>query len=136
ILPRDADGAFFQLPSSGAGQSGFQEGNAAQYTWLVPHDLRGLFDVLRRRARVVSRLDDFFSDLNAGPKKPQAWMGNEPSILSPWLYLSAGAPWKTQGIIRQIETKLYTDEPAGEAGNDDLGTMSAWYVWAAIGLYP
>jgi len=63
-------------------------------------------------------------------------MGNEPSIGSPWAYLSAGAPWKAQLVIRDVMTQLWGDTPDGIAGNDDLGTMSAWYVWCALGLYP
>lgn len=136
ITPRDADGAFVETPLTPAGQSGFQEGNAVQYSWLVPHDLRALFDAMGGDDRVVQRLDDFFTVLDAGAGKPYAWLGNEPSLLQPWLYLSARAPWRTQAVVRDIQTTLYLDEPAGEAGNDDLGTMSAWYVWSAIGLYP
>jgi predicted alpha-1,2-mannosidase len=136
IAPRDADGAFFESPMNRNGQSGFQEGNSVQYSWLVPQDLRDLFDAMGGDARVAQRLDDFFTNLDAGPGEPYAWLGNEPSILQPWLYLSVDQPWKTQALVRRIETSLYTDTPAGEAGNDDLGTMSAWYVWSAMGLYP
>ena len=136
IEPREGDGAFIETPLTSSGQSGFQEGNATQYTWLIPHDTRALFDLMGGDDRVVERLDDFFSQLDAGAGKPYAWLGNEPSLLQPWLYLSARAPWKTQALLRKIETTFYPDAPAGAAGNDDLGAMSAWYVWAAIGFYP
>jgi predicted alpha-1,2-mannosidase len=136
IQPRDDDGAFFETPMNTHGQSGFQEGNSVQYTWLVPQDLRGLFDAMGGNAVAAQRLDDFFTQLDSGPGDPHAWLGNEPSILQPWLYLSALQPWKTQALLRRIESTLYSEAPAGLAGNDDLGTMSAWYVWAAIGLYP
>ena len=136
IAPRDADGAFVHAAIGENGQSGFQEGNAAQYTWMVPHDLRDLIAAMGGPADAVTKLDAFFSQLNAGQDKPYAWLGNEPSLGSPWVYLSAGEPWRAQEILRRALTTLYTDAPDGLPGNDDLGTMSAWYVWCAIGLYP
>ncbi len=136
IAPRDADGAFMATPITDAGQSGFQEGNAAQYSWNVPQDLRDLVAAMGGPAVVVPRLDTYFSQLNAGQNEPYAWLGNEPSLGGPWVYLSAGAPWRTQAVMRQALTTLYFDSPVGLPGNDDLGEMSAWYVWSAIGLYP
>ena len=136
IAPRDADGAFEQTPITENGQSGFQEGTAAQYTWMVPHDLAALVDGMGGRAKALTQLDAFFSQIDAGQDKPFAWMGNEPSIGSPWAYLTAGAPWKAQKLIRDVMTQLWGDTPDGIPGNDDLGTMSAWYVWCALGLYP
>ena len=140
ILPRDADGAFPSGdPTSaggGFGQSGFQEGNAAQYTWMVPQNLRGLIDGMGGNAAAVSRLNTYFSQLNAGPNQPYHWQGNEPTFDAPWAYDTAGAPWLTQGTVRRIVDQLYSATPGGEPGNDDLGAMSSWYVWAAIGLYP
>jgi hypothetical protein len=67
---------------------------------------------------------------------PYDWAGNEPSLGTPWEYDYFGAPWRTQKVVRQIATTLYSDHPDDEPGNDDLGAMSSWYVWAAIGLYP
>lgn len=136
VAPRDADGAFTSAPITENGQSGFQEGNAAQYTWLVPHDLRDLIAAMGGTAAATAKLDDFFTQLNAGQDKPYAWLGNEPSLGTPWIYLSAGEPWRAQAIVRRALTTLYADTPDGLPGNDDLGTMSAWYVWCAIGLYP
>ena len=136
IAPRDTDGAFMNVPLTENGQSGFQEGNAAQYTWMVPQDLRDLFAGMGGRAAAATKLDAFFTQLNAGQGKPYAWLGNEPSIGTPWAYLSAGQPWKAQAILHVAMTTLYGDTPDGIPGNDDLGTMSAWYVWCAMGLYP
>ncbi len=136
IEPRDAQGAFEHTPITDSGQSGFQEGNAAQYTWMVPQDLPALIAAMGGRDAANSKLDEFFTQLNADQNKPHAWMGNEPSIGSPYVYLSSGQPWKTQQIVRTVITTLYTDRPDGIPGNDDLGTMSAWYVWSALGLYP
>jgi predicted alpha-1,2-mannosidase len=136
IAPRDADGAFMDTPLTENGQSGFQEGNAAQYTWMVPQDLRDLFAGMGGPQAAGRKLDAFFAQLNAGQDKPFAWLGNEPSLGVPWAYLSAGEAWKAQAVIHQALTTLYGDSPDGIPGNDDLGTMSAWYVWCAMGLYP
>ncbi len=136
IEPRDSDGAFMHSAVTENGESGFQEGNAAQYTWMVPQDLRNLIVAMGGTQSARTKLDDFFSQLNAGQDKPYAWLGNEPSLGSPWVYLSDGAPWRAQEIVRRALTTLYADTPDGLPGNDDLGTMSAWYVWCAIGLYP
>lgn len=136
IAPRDADGAFMQTQITDAGQSGFQEGNAAQYSWLVPHDLHDLIAAMGGDAVARERLDTFFTQLDAGQNEPYAWLGNEPSIGAPWVYLSDAAPYRTQSIVRRALLQLYDDTPAGLPGNDDLGTMSAWYVWCALGLYP
>ncbi len=136
ILPRNRRGAFLDTPLTANGQSGFQEGNAIQYTWMVPQDLAGLIRGLGGRLATRRLLNRFFTHLNAGQSEPFAWLGNEPTIGSPWVYLSDGAPWRTQAVLRRALTTLYLPTPAGLPGNDDLGTMSAWYVWSAIGLYP
>jgi predicted alpha-1,2-mannosidase len=136
ILPRNRSGAFLVTPLTANGQSGFQEGNAIQYTWMVPEDLTDLIRGLGGRLATRRLLNRFFTHLNAGQSQPFAWLGNEPTIGSPWVYLSDGAPWRTQAVLRRALTTLYLPTPAGLPGNDDLGTMSAWYVWSAIGLYP
>ena len=61
---------------------------------------------------------------------------NEPSLEMPWEYDYTGEPYKTQSVIRAIQDQIWTDAPGGLAGNDDLGEMSAWYVWSALGMYP
>ncbi|HJP73811.1 MAG TPA: GH92 family glycosyl hydrolase [Pseudonocardiaceae bacterium] len=140
IQPRDAQGAFPPgdplAMSGGFGQSGFQEGNAAQYTWMVPQNLAGLISGMGGKAAARGRLDSFFTQLNAGPNAPNEWAGNEPNLDTPWAYDTAGAPWETQSTVRSIMTQLYGDTPGGEPGNDDLGALSSWYVWAAMGIYP
>ncbi len=136
ILPRDGDGAFIHSPIGPNGQSGFQEGNAWQYTWMIPQNLGGLVDALGGRLPAIARLDRFFTYVNAGQTQPYAWLGNEPSLVSPWTYLYAGDPSGEERVVRRALLSIYTDSPAGIAGNDDLGTMSAWFVWNAIGLYP
>jgi predicted alpha-1,2-mannosidase len=141
IRPRDADGAFppgAPVPAggSGFGQSGFQESNAAQYTWMVPQNLRALADGMGGNAAAAARLDTYFTKLNVGPNEPFHWQGNEPTFGTPWAYNSVGQPWKTQATVRRILTELYRPVPGGEPGNDDVGALSSWYVWAALGLYP
>jgi YVTN family beta-propeller protein len=140
IRPRDADGAFpagDPLSSAGGfGQTGFQEGNTAQYTWMVPQNLSALIAGMGGDAAARARLDSFFTQLNAGPNAPYDWQGNEPNFDVPWVYDSAGAPWETQSTVRRIMTDLYQPIPGGEPGNDDLGAESSWYVWAAMGIYP
>ncbi|HEX4491807.1 MAG TPA: GH92 family glycosyl hydrolase [Acidimicrobiia bacterium] len=142
LAARDADGRFpngpaFQgSPLPGIGQDGWEEGNSIQYTWSVPQDLRGLFDAMGGNAVAVRKLDSFFRELNTSRKQPYDWAGNEPAFGIPWEYDFAGAPWRTQDVVRQIATTLYSATPDGEPGNDDLGALASWYVWAAIGMYP
>lgn len=136
MAPRDADGAFLQTPLTENGQSGFQEGNAAQYTWMVPQAMGSLVDAMGGSQNAIARLDQFFSKLDAGVSEPFAWFGNEPALGSPWAYLYAGAPYKTQALNRAAMNTLYAPTPDGIPGNDDLGTMSAWWAWNAMGLYP
>jgi len=122
-------------------QTGFAQGSAAAYTWMVPHDITGLADVMGGKSTTAGRLDDFFHDANGnwlvrGGGALKYDPTNEPDIHAPWLYNELGKPWKTQETVRQIATTAYTTGPSGLPGNDDLGTMSAWYVWAALGLFP
>jgi predicted alpha-1,2-mannosidase len=131
VEPRRPDGTFDE-----SGASGFVEGDAAQYTLLVPQDFRDLLAAMGPRSAVVSRLDAFFSELNAGPTAPHAWLGNEPSFFAPFAYVWLGAPARTQAVVRRALTTLFSTLPDGLPGNDDLGATSAWYVLGALGLYP
>ncbi len=131
------------------------EGSDEQYNWLVPHNLRGLFDAMGGNAKVIPRLDAYFgwnpatqryTKLNAGYGGTSGsgfggdslydYAGDETCEDHPWMFLSAGAPWKTQKVVRDIETTLYTNTPGGMPGNDDGGELSSWYVFAALGIYP
>jgi putative alpha-1,2-mannosidase len=84
----------------------------------------------------VTRLDEFFVEVNAGPNRPHAWIGNEPSLNAPWAYDFAGVPARTQAVVRRIQMELFDTTPGGLPGNDDGGTISAWYVLSALGVYP
>ncbi|MGH7735832.1 MAG: glycoside hydrolase domain-containing protein, partial [Gemmatimonadales bacterium] len=114
----------------------FDEGNAAQYVWYVPQNIAGLVTALGGRLAVADRLDRFTKQLNAGPDKPYLWVGNEPGFGVPWLYNYIGQPWKAQQTVDRVRSKLFGPTPDGAPGNDDLGALSSWYVWAALGLYP
>ena len=135
LEPRAADGSF-EIGASLGDNHGWVEGNTAQYTWMVPFNLRGLFNALGGNASAVRRLDTFFTQLNAGTDAPYAFMGNEPSIEVPWEYDYAGAPYRTQQVVRAIVNGLYATGSSGLPGNDDLGEMSSWYVFAALGMFP
>lgn len=142
ISPRNAVGFFPEgpavlKPAPGCfSQLGYDEGNAEQYVWWVPHNVAGLVTALGGRAAVADRLDRFTKQLNAGPGQPYLWIGNEPGFGVPWLYNYIGQPWKTQRTVDQVRSKLFGPTPDGAPGNDDLGALSSWYVWAALGLYP
>jgi predicted alpha-1,2-mannosidase len=120
---------------------GFAQGSSATYTWMVPQDVSGLAKRMGGAATATARLDRFFHDDTgnwavAGGNALRYDPTNEPGIHAPWLYNALGQPWKTQATVRQIVDTVYTTGPGGLPGNDDLGTMSAWYVYAAMGLYP
>jgi predicted alpha-1,2-mannosidase len=142
IEPRHTDGTFLAGYDPNAGDNGiggathFPEGTAAQWTWMVPHDPAGLAAAMGGAPNAVSRLDAFFTELNAGFNSPMANLGNEVNANAPWLYDWYGQPTKTQAVVRRALTTLYPDSPLGFPGNDDLGQMSAWFVLSSIGLYP
>lgn len=135
LQPRNWDGSFYG-GGNPASDDQFVEGNAAQYTWMVPFDVGGLVAHMGGPDQAQRRLDAFFSQFAYGPDAPYAWMGNEPSFGTPWAYDYMGAPWKTQATVRRVMTQFYGDSPRGLPGNDDLGAMSSWYVWSALGMYP
>ncbi len=135
LEPRSLNGSF-PSPYRPASPRGWVEGNGAQYTWMVPFNLSGLFQALGGNRAVIARLNTFFTQLNAGPNAPYAFLGNEPSLEVPWEYDYAGAPYRTQEVVRRIANTLYTPGTGGLAGNDDLGEMSSWYVWATLGMFP
>ena len=112
------------------------EGDAAQYTWMAPFNLRRLFDLMGGSTHVLPRLNTFFTHLNTGSTSPYAWLGNEPTLETPWEYDYAGAPWRAQGVVRRALLSLYGARPTGYPGDDDMGEMSSWYIFAALGFYP
>ncbi|MEU7423527.1 GH92 family glycosyl hydrolase [Streptomyces sp. NPDC040750] len=140
IADRKADGSWVTGFTPGTG-TGFVEGTSAQYTWMVQHDPAGLFAAMGGRDKALARLDDFFHDADGdwaftGHGGTKSELDNEPSINVPYLYDYAGAPYKTQQTVRAAMRRLWSTEPGGIPGNDDLGAMSSWYVFSALGMYP
>ena len=121
------------------------EGNAWQYTWLVPHDVAGLEACFGSRARMIGKLDSLFtvsSVVEGAETSPdisgligQYAHGNEPSHHILYLYTMLGQPWKTAEKVREVLTTLYHDQPDGLSGNEDVGQMSAWYILSSLGMY-
>ena len=122
----------------------YTEGNAWQYTWLVPHDVKGLVGLFGSEEAFVTKLDSLFvveGDLGeeASPDISgligQYAHGNEPSHHTIYLYNYVGQPWKTAQRLREVMTTLYKADPDGLCGNEDVGQMSAWYILSSLGLY-
>ena len=120
------------------------EGNAWQYTWLVPHDVAGLQECFGSRERMLEKLDSLFVVTSAleGDASPdisgmigQYAHGNEPSHHILYLYAMLGRPHKTAEKVREVLTTLYHCAPDGLSGNEDVGQMSAWYLLSAMGFY-
>ncbi|WP_210583668.1 GH92 family glycosyl hydrolase [Streptomyces sp. GESEQ-35] len=140
IQARRLDGSWV-TPFNPAGDLGFAQGTSATYTWMVPQDVQGLAVAMGGREVAAARLDGFFHKADGswsvrGGDPLRYDPTNEPGIHAPWLYNALGQPWKTQATVRQILDTVYGTGPSGLPGNDDLGTMSAWYVFSALGLYP
>jgi predicted alpha-1,2-mannosidase len=123
----------------------YTEANSWQYSFFVPHDVEGLIEALGGDERFVARLDALFEapDETTGRDQPditglvgQYAHGNEPSHHMAWLYHYAGRPDAGNARVREIFDTLYAAAPDGLSGNEDCGQMSAWYVLAAIGIYP
>lgn len=122
----------------------YTEGNAWQYTWLVPHDIQGLMDLFGSKEAFVTKLDSLFVvegslGEHASPDISgligQYAHGNEPSHHVVYMYPYIGQPWKTADKVREVLSELYHDQPAGLSGNEDVGQMSAWYILSSLGFY-
>jgi predicted alpha-1,2-mannosidase len=121
----------------------YTEATSWNYTWFVPHDVPGLFNLMGGDEKAIAKLDQMFAeDSKLLANIPdltgligQYIHGNEPCHHIAYLYCYAGAPWKTQERIRQIMTTLYNNTVEGICGNDDCGQTSAWYVLSALGFY-
>lgn len=121
------------------------EGNAWQYTFLVPHDLDGLIECYGSKEAFIQKLDSLFivdSKLEGDITSPdisgligQYAHGNEPSHHILYFYTMVGQPWKSVDLIRRVLSELYHDQPDGLSGNEDVGQMSAWYILSSMGLY-
>lgn len=135
IRSRDANGKFLPNFDPGSGV-GFVEGNSAQYTWMVPYDLGGVIEAIGGLDEANARLDQYFSQYGRYFGGPYFRISNEPSFACPWIYNWTGRPWRAQEVVRKTLMDLFTDTNGGLPGNDDLGAMSAWAVFAQLGIYP
>lgn len=160
LRPRLSSGAWANPTSAGPVavwsplfQDGWQEGTGWQYLWSVPQDVIGLADAMGGKAASLRRLDHFFTAALDSPVVPavpktqeyaslfgvyyvgdQYTPANEPDLWAGWFYDWLGQPWKTDRVVRAM-LSTYSGDPSGLPGNDDAGTMSAWYVLAALGIY-
>ena len=144
IRPRDAQGNW-RTPFQPTDEEGFQEGNSWQYSWLAPHDARGLFDRMGGDGTANERLDILF----AGPpdvqnvttgfgtqyKTNQYAPGNEHDIQVPWMFSFGRRPHRGAEELREIQG-IFRPTPDGLPGNDDLGSLSGWHVMSALGFGP
>ncbi|HWC33392.1 MAG TPA: GH92 family glycosyl hydrolase [Mycobacteriales bacterium] len=135
VEPRSAAGGFVPISKTGPAH-GFVEGDASQYTFMVPFDVAGLAQALGGKQQLVDRLDALFTELNAGPTSQYAFLGNEPQLDTPYEYLWAGRPDRAEDVVRRALDAMYAPTPDGYPGNIDGGTMTSWWLWNAIGLYP
>ncbi|QNN41929.1 GH92 family glycosyl hydrolase [Pedobacter roseus] len=143
-----ADGTWrtpFSPVASKHREDDYTEGNAWQYTWLVPQDVEGLIKLFGGDKAFVNKLDSLFSvkaELGENSSPDISGLignyaqGNEPGHHITYLYAYAGQPWKTADLIRKIDHDFYSSKPDGLCGNEDVGQMSAWYVFTAMGFYP
>ncbi|WP_040405446.1 GH92 family glycosyl hydrolase [Amycolatopsis nigrescens] len=148
---RAEDGSWVGDPDP-AKSTGFHEGTPWQYQWLGQQDPAALFALMGGAGQAAARLDTFF-DIPLLLKDPakaakESWVigaydyhnnfafnpNNEPDLHAPWMYAWAGTPWKTSAVMRAART-LFTDTPYGMPGNDDLGTISSWLVFAMAGVF-
>lgn len=137
---RNADGTW-AAGFSPSTQTGFVEGSSAQYTWMVYSEVTRLAELMGDKQIARQRLDAFFKDENgdfdfSARKSTRYDPTNEPDIQTPYVYNYLGAAYQTQETVRAEIDQLWTNTTGGIPGNDDAGTMSAWYVFSALGLYP
>ncbi len=146
LTPRLADGTFERInPLATSMRSGpFTEGNAWHWRFYAPHAAEELAAAIGGADALVEALDTFFDssalgrdgDVRAIFPDPYYWHGNEPTIHSAYLYHAAGRYDRVVDRVRAIRDRIYGDGPDGLPGNDDGGTMSTWWLFSSIGIYP
>lgn len=127
---------------------GFIEGNSVNYSFHVPHDVKGMIECFGGDKKFIERLDNLFAepldkkyyadneDIEEECLLGGYVHGNEPSHHIPYLYAWTSQPWKAQYWLREIMNRMYVNNIDGLHGNDDCGQMSAWYIFTAMGFYP
>lgn len=140
FLGRHEDGSFTASFREDRWQDFYSEGNAWQYLWLAPHDVDGLVAQLGGRDTFLERLRLFFEQ-SARERRTAVpptwyWHGNEPDMHAAYLFTAVGEPAESARWSRWVADAFYGDGPTGLPGNDDGGTMSAWYVFTGLGFFP
>lgn len=140
FVGRHEDGSFVSEFREDRWQEFYSEGNARQYLWLVPHDVPGLVEQLGGREPFLATLRNFFEQSarerrNFTPPE-WYWHGNEPDMHAAYLFTAVGEPAESARWVRWVADAFYGDGPTGLPGNDDGGTMSAWYVFSGLGFFP
>jgi len=141
LIGRHADGTFPGDHDPTTWQEYWAEGTTWHYTWFVPQDVPGLADTMGGRERFLARLDEFFAMSSCQPAghllpKPYYWHSNEPVLFVPWMYAELDDAARTATWTRWALANEYGDGPDGLPGNDDGGTMSAWWLFSASGIFP
>lgn len=140
FVGREEDGSFAESFREDLWQPYYTEGNAWQYLWYVPHDLAGLAELMGGRDVLLERLRRFFDESRRERRMalPPVWYwhGNEPDLHAPFIFAELGEPAETARVSRWVARTMYGDGPTGLAGNDDGGTLSAWLVFASLGIFP
>lgn len=146
--PRDSKGTFLEfrpllltyLDFKHQWTDAYVEGSAMQWRWGVPFDPEGLMALFKSKEYFLSELEAYFekstAPLGAWNPGPYYWHGNEPYVHAPYLFNHVGRPDLTQKWVRWICDTMHSDDYIGLAGNDDAATLSAWYVFNALGFYP
>jgi len=149
MRPRGADGKFIESFNPTEPWRGFQEGNAAQYTFYVPQNPKALIDTIGRE-KFNNRLDSIFTlseeSCFGGGTTVNAFSGlsalynhgNEPNLQISWLFNFSGKPYLTQKWVHAICDRFYGTEYIhgyGYGQDEDQGQLGAWFVLAGIGLF-
>lgn len=130
LQSRNEDGSWRDLGED------WRESTYPNYFWMVPYNIAGLIEICGGEKAAEERLDYLFRRLDAGYGDEWYACGNEPSFQIPWVYNWLGKPWKTSQTVRRVLNEQYSSNIDGLPGNDDLGTMAAWYVFSCLGMYP
>jgi predicted alpha-1,2-mannosidase len=131
--PKHRDGTW-EKDFSSSQTKGFVEGTAWQYSFYVPHDMRGLIELMGKD-EMVRRLNQGFEDSRPEFAHGFVDVGNQPNMQAPWIFNYAGAPWLTQKWTREVMEHSYSDAPAGYTGDEDQGQMGSYFVMMAMGLF-
>ena len=140
LRPRNSDGSWPPWNGPDYEDDAYTEGTGWQYLWMVPNDLDGLAEILGGRDAALAKLREFFTESYA--ETPSIgfrlfyWHGNEPDIIAPWIFAALGEPAESAQWIDWIFTDHYGLGADGLPGNDDGGTLSAWLLFGAAGIYP